>query len=74
MSLWANILEVILEFTMVVIILVLNGNSNNNFTSWDFHFDNSNHFFLMVLAPTGAQGVKMSVCVSVCVTFFKREL
>ena len=30
------------------------------------------------LAPTGAQGVKMSVrmcvCVYVCVTFFKREL
>ena len=30
MSLWANILEVILEFTMVVILLIVNG--NNNFT------------------------------------------
>ena len=49
MSLWANILEVILEFTMVVIILVLNGNSNNTFTSWDFHFD---HLILAYLGIT----------------------
>ena len=31
-------------------------------------------FVRYFLAPTGAQGVKMSVCVSVCVTFFKITL
>ena len=28
MTLWANILEVILEFTMVVILLIIQGNNN----------------------------------------------